>query len=126
MIQTKAITKVIRFKFFSAAAEPRPAPLPPPNISDSPPPLPLCIKIVPTMPSMETTLMKTIMYITMSRTVVQPSGFSRGNGRPLDDLVRDQSKAALRGHINPGLEGTGFGSGSLTVDSPDSVHRQSR
>ena len=66
------------------------------------------------------------MYITMSRTVVQPSGFSRGNGRPLDDLVRDQSEAALLGHTNLELEGTGSGSGSLTVDSPDSVHRQSR
>jgi len=126
MIQTSAITKVIRLRFFSAAAEPRPAPLPPPNISDRPPPLPLCIKIVPTMANMETTLTKTIMYITMSRTVGQPSGFSRGNGRPLDDLVPGQSTSAPEKSRCPELWGNGYGIGNLMAGSLDSERRRSK
>ena len=125
MIQTNAITKVMRLRFFSAAADPRPAPLPPPNMSDSPPPLPLCIKIVPTMANMETTLTKTIMYITMSRTVEQPSGFSRGNGRPLDDLVPGHSTSAPEKSRCPELWGNGYGIGTPMADLLDSARLQS-
>ena len=60
-----------------------------------------------TMAIIETTLIKTIMYITMSRTVRQSSGLNQGNGRPQDDLDHDLSRQAPQGRTDPVLADTG-------------------
>ena len=66
------------------------------------------------------------MYITMSRTVEQPSGFSRGNGRPLDDLVRGQSTSAPEKSRYPELWGNGYGIGTPMGDLLGSARRRSK
>ena len=70
--QIVANTVVMRLRFRSAAADPSAAPLAPPNMSERPPPCPEWSR-TPTMREIiETTLITTVMYMTMERTVIDP------------------------------------------------------